>query len=170
MYRAAHMRKSCLSCCYRRRKWAVAFICWAACKPCEVKNKKDCSPETEPGFQNSGPNNIKLNSVRERISLYLFTMCVFSVSAFVCNQKSVFQPLWDVGPCSLKGWSMPALLWTFLCNKITQKRHFQEVQRQIKKKKKKTLFSFFTLYVYFWSVAVCPRLQEDILVPINEKS
>lgn len=84
MYRAAHMRKGCLSCCYRRRrKWAVAFICRALCTPCEVKNKKT-------RFENVV--QLQVSSVTDRISLYLFAMCVFSVLAFVCNQKSVIKP------------------------------------------------------------------------------
>ncbi len=136
MYRAAHMRKSCLSCCYRRRrKWAVAFICWAVCTPREVKNKKTAHPELNHVF--------KLSSVTDWISLYLFTVCVFSVLAFVCNQKSVIKrhgASLRCGSLLSKGWTMPVLLWAFLCNKITQKRHFQEVQRPTK-----TLLSFYTI-------------------------
>lgn len=46
-----------------------------------VKNKNDRSPGIEPGFQ-LGSDNIKLNSVRVRIGLYLFPLCVFSAPAF----------------------------------------------------------------------------------------
>ncbi len=78
------MRKSCLSCSYRRtRKWAVAFICSAVCTPCEVKNKEAAHLELNPV--------LKLSSVTGSISLYLFTPCAFSALAFVCNQKSVIK-------------------------------------------------------------------------------
>ena len=81
------------------------------------------------------------------------SLCVCSVFWPLCVIRRVWlsaaEPLWDVGPCSLKGWTMPVLLWAFLCNKITQKRHFQEFQRQIK-----TLLSVYTVWLpeHFWSL------------------
>lgn len=116
------------------------------CKPCEVKNKKHSSPGIEPGFQ-LWPSNTKPEQRQRPESACTCSLCVCSVFLPLCVIRrlwlSAMEPLWDVGPCSLKGWTMPVLLWAFLCNKITQKRHFQEVQRQIK-----TLFCFYAPCVF----------------------
>lgn len=65
------MRKSCLSCCYRRRrKWA--FMCWGLhVDHVQFKNKKDRSLNRV-----FSPGSIKLSGVGGRIGLYLFPRCV----------------------------------------------------------------------------------------------
>lgn len=94
MSRPAHMRTGCLSLSYRQRKWDVAFIDWAL-RSQPKKKKKKANLELNQCF--------KPSRTADQISLYLFTMCVFSVLAFVFNQESVIKHLCDVGPYSQKG-------------------------------------------------------------------